>query len=158
RTSPPSPAETKPEPRAGQAAESTPEHKAPRKPVDISLNDIRRRLSLLPVGVDSSYQIISPDGKSVLLIASAANEQNLYVFPLEDQPRDRPVARQLTSTPGQKSYAQFSPDAKEVFYLEQGRVFSIPLDTRQAKPVSITAEMDVDFSAEKLEVFREAWT
>src|SRR5262249_10314248 len=116
------------------------------------------RLSMLPVGVDTSYQTMSPDGKSVLVVANAAGEQNLYLFPLEDQPRDRPVSRQLTSTPGQKSNPCFSPDAKEVFYLEQGRVFSIPVDTRQPKQVNITVELDADFAAEKLEVFREAWT
>ncbi len=32
------------------------------------------------------------------------------------------VARQLTSTPGFKQGAQFSPDAKEVYYLENGRI------------------------------------
>src|SRR5262249_10476248 len=158
RTIPSSP-EPKPEPAAGKPPESSSEQKQPsRKPVEISFEDIRRRLSMLPVGVDTSYQTISPDGKSVLVIANAAGEQNLYIFPLEDQPRERPVSRQLTSTPGQKSHANFSPDGKEVFYLEQGRVFSMPVDTRQAKQINVTAEMDVDFSTEKLEVFREAWT
>jgi C-terminal processing protease CtpA/Prc len=113
---------------------------------------------MLPVGVDTSYQTISPDGKSVLVVANAAGEQNLYVFPLEDQSRERPVSRQLTSTPGQKSNPFFSPDGKEIVYLEQGKVFSMPLDTRQARQINVTAEIDVDFSAEKLEVFHEAWT
>ena len=155
----PLPAETKPETRAGQPPEPPAEPKtAPHKPVEISFDDVRRRLTMLPVGVDTSYQTISPDGKSVLVVANAAGEQNLYVFPLEDQPRERPVARQLTSTAGQKSHPYFSPDGKEVFYLEQGRVFSMPVDTRQARQINITAEIDVDFSAEKLEVFHEAWT
>jgi Tol biopolymer transport system component/C-terminal processing protease CtpA/Prc len=158
RTTPP-PVEPKPESYPGQPPETATDQKAPaRKPVEINFDEIRRRLSLLPVGVDTSGQTISADGKFVLLNATAAGEQNLYVFPLEDQPRERPVSRQLTSTPGPKSSARFSPDGKEVLYLEQGRVFSMPIDTRQPKPIAITAEMDVDFSAEKMEVFREGWT
>src|SRR6185503_9229230 len=68
------------------------------------------------------------------------------------------VARQLTSTPGGKRSAQFTPDSKEVFYLEQGRINAIPLDTRQARALAVTAEMDVDFAREKTEAFRQAWT
>ncbi len=76
---------------------------------------IRRRLTLLPVNVDVGYQAINPDGKSVLLIAGAAGQQNLYVYPLDELSRDEPVARQLTSTSGNKGDAQWSPDGKEVF-------------------------------------------
>jgi hypothetical protein len=68
------------------------------------------------------------------------------------------VARQVTSTPGAKTNAQFSPDGKELFYLEQGRIALLPLDTRVSRPVAVTAEMDVDFEQEKSEVFQEAWT
>jgi tricorn protease len=47
---------------------------------------------------------------------------------------------------------------KEVFSLEQGRLMIATLETRQSKPVALTAEMDVDFSQERQEVFHEAWT
>ena len=68
------------------------------------------------------------------------------------------MARQLTSTAGAKTDAQFTPDSNEVFYLEQGRITVIPIETRQARAVAVTAEMDVDFAHEKMEVFRQAWT
>ncbi|HEX3557864.1 MAG TPA: DPP IV N-terminal domain-containing protein [Pyrinomonadaceae bacterium] len=128
------------------------------KPVEIVFDGIRRRLSLLPVGVDVIYQTVSPDGKNVLMIASAVNQTNLYVFPLEELPREPAVTRQLTSTPGFKTDAQFSPDGKEVFYLENGRIQVAPLDPRQpAHPLAVAAEMDVDFAREKLEVFEQGW-
>src|SRR5262249_20437084 len=53
---------------------------------------------------------------------------------------------------------QFTPDGREIYYLEQGRVNVVPLDSRQPRALNVTAEMDVDFSKEKMEVFREAWT
>lgn len=123
----------------------------------IVFDDIRQRLSLLPVGVDVDAHSISKDGKTLLLVATVAGQQNLYTYSLDDLGRDQSVARQLTSTPGNKSNAQFSPDGKEVFYLDQGRIQSIMLDRREAKPLAVTAEMDVDFGDEKIQVFRQAW-
>jgi hypothetical protein len=104
------------------------------------------------------YQTISPDGKWVLMIAAVANQLNLYVYPLDELSKDPFVARQLTSTAGGKSQAQFSPDSKEVYYLEQGHISIIPLENRQTRPLAVAAEMDVDFAREKLEVFQQAWT
>ncbi|HKG15439.1 MAG TPA: S41 family peptidase, partial [Pyrinomonadaceae bacterium] len=128
------------------------------KPVEIVFEGIRRRLSLLPVGVDVFYQAISPDGKYVMMIAGAVNQTNIYLFPLEELSREPAVARQLTSTQGFKTDAQFSPDSKEVFYIENGRIQVAPLDQRQpSRTLAVAAEMDVDFAREKLEVFRQGW-
>jgi tricorn protease len=134
------------------------EKKQPPKPVEIVFEDIKNRLSLLPVGVDAGYQEISPDGKWLLMIAGAAGQQNLYTYSLDELARVRPVARQLTSTPGFKRHAQFSPDGKEVFYIEQGRINVVAVDNRAVHPVAVNAEMDVDFAREKMEVFNQAWS
>ena len=123
----------------------------------IVFDEIRQRLSLLPLGVDVDAHSISKDGKTLLLTATVAGQENLYTYSLDELGREQSVARQLTSTPGSKSGAQFSPDGKEIFYVEQGRIQSIALDRREPKPLSITAEMDVDFSDEKVQVFRQAW-
>jgi tricorn protease len=164
RTPPRQPPTTEPLPTPTPAptpvASPTPEAR-PRptpKPVEINFDQIRRRLSLLPVGIDLRYQTISPDGKWVLMIAGVAGQVNLYIYPLDELSRDPFVSRQLTSTAGFKSNAQFSPDSKEVYYLEQGRINIIPVESRQARPLAVAAEMDVDFSREKLEVFQQAWT
>lgn len=128
------------------------------KPVQITFENIRQRLSLLPVGVDVSYARISPDGKTALLIGVAAGQQNLYTYSLDELAREPAIARQLTSTPGNKSDAQWSPDGKEVFYIEQGRINVVPIETRTPRPVAVSAEMDVDFNREKVEVFAQAWS
>jgi tricorn protease len=128
------------------------------KNVQIVFDDIRRRLTLLPTGVDAGSQRISPDGKTLLLIARAAGQQNLYPFSIDELSREPAVARQLTSTPGAKSDAQFTPDGKEVFYLEQGRVSAMTVESRQARRVAVSAEMDVDFAREKMEVFHQVWS
>jgi Tol biopolymer transport system component/C-terminal processing protease CtpA/Prc len=130
--------------------------KAP-KPVEIAFDGIRQRTSLLPVGVDAGDQVISPDGKWVVLIATAAGQSNLWVYPLDELAKEDPVARQLTSTPGDKADPAFSPDGKEVFYLDQGRIQVVPLDGRP-RPLAVTAERDIDFDEETGAVYTQAWT
>jgi C-terminal processing protease CtpA/Prc len=128
------------------------------RPVDIVYDDIRRRASALPVGVDVARQEISPDGNWLLLTASAAGQQNLYVFPVDELSKEPAVARQLTSTPGAKRSAHFTSDSKEVYFLDRGRPFNVTLEKREPKAIAVAAELDVDFSREKIEAFRQAWT
>ncbi|MFI5229254.1 MAG: DPP IV N-terminal domain-containing protein, partial [Gemmatimonadales bacterium] len=98
---------------------------AGRQPTRIVFDDIRRRLSFLPLGVNVRSVAISRDGKTLLVSASAAGQANLYTYSLDELSAEPPVARQLTSTPGGKSNAQFSPDGKEVYFLENGRIRAI---------------------------------
>lgn len=158
RTQPAQQNQAQPSAQENQSSETKSDEKKPTtKAVEIVFDGIRQRLNLLPVGVDVNSLTISPDGKTLLMTASAEGQANLYTWSLDELARERPVARQLTSTPGFKSDAQFSPDSKQVYYLEQGRISVIPIDTRQPRPLSTTAELDVDFNQEKMEVFRQAW-
>ncbi len=127
-------------------------------PVQIVFEGIRSRLTRLQLGLDANDQAISPDGKTLLFVASTGGQENLYTYSLDELATTPAVPRQLTSTAGRKSRAQFSPDGKEVFYLENGRINVIPVDTRVAKPLAVTAEVDVDFDLEKKEVFTQAWS
>ena len=148
----PAPAE-KPAPRDTVAISSPKSRSA----TTITFDGIRQRLSMLPVGVDVDQQSISKDGKTLLLVATVAGRQNLYTYSLDETSAERPIARQLTTTPGQKSNAQFTADGKDVFYLEQGKIQSISLEKREPKPIAVTAELDVDFATEKLQMFSQAW-
>ena len=131
---------------------------SPPKPVKIDWDGIRDRVSLIPSGLDSDSAIISPDGKSLLATAEVAGQQNLYLYSLDELAKEPPVARQLTSTPGSKDNPQFSPDGKEVYFLDDGQIQIVPVDTRQPRPLGVSAEMDVNFAREKMEMFDESWT
>ncbi len=153
-TTPTAPERTTPKDTlAGTTSKKAPSSEA----TTIVFDGIRQRLSLLSVGVDVESHSISKDGKTLLLVATVAGRQNLYTYSLDESGSERAVARQLTSTAGTKNNAQFTADGKEVFYLEQGKIQSVSLDKREPKPVAVTAEVDVDFATEKLEVFRQAW-
>jgi Tol biopolymer transport system component len=150
------PSDLKETPKTPQTRQASPVKSV--KSVDIVYEDIRRRARALPVGIDVGRVEISPDGNTLLLTASAARQQNLYVYPLDELSKEPAVARQLTSTAGAKGSAHFTPDSKEVVYLDRGRVFNVSLEKREPKAIAVTAELDVDFSREKLEAFHEAWT
>ena len=126
--------------------------------VEIVFDDIRRRATVVPVGVDVGGQLISPDGKSVLLEAVVADQPNLYLYSLDELAREPAVARQITSTPGGKGEVQFSPDGKEIWYLQQGRIQVTTVESRATRPLAVRAELDVDFASDKQAVFAQAWS
>jgi Tol biopolymer transport system component/C-terminal processing protease CtpA/Prc len=151
---PPAPSPTPPPDPADTPAASKPAESGTR----IVFDDIRQRLSLLPVGIDAGSQRLSPDGKTLLILGRAAGQQNLYTFSIDELSREPAVARQLTSTPGAKADAVFTPDGKEVYLLEQGRITIVTVENRNTRRLNVTAEMDVDFAAEKMQVFEQAWS
>ncbi|HUF22504.1 MAG TPA: S41 family peptidase [Vicinamibacterales bacterium] len=159
RPAPREPGDTPPpaDPAAAPPADPKTEKPAPPKPVEPVFEDIRRRISLVDTGLDVSSHAISPDGKSAVLVAGAAGQQNLYLYPLDELATSR-VARQLTTTAAGKSSPQFSPDGREIFYFEGGRINIVNVEQRTSRPVNVTAEMTVNFEEEKHEVFRQAWT
>jgi tricorn protease len=145
------------EAKGPDAKEGAAEAKKTPEPVKIVFEGIRDRLTLLPLGLSAETPVISPDGKTLLFSAHSANQLGLYTYSLDELEKEPPVARQLTSTPGDKSDYVFTPDSKSVFYLEKGMVKSITLETRAPKTIEVSAEMQIDFDVEKKVVFEEAW-
>lgn len=130
----------------------------PRRAADIVFDGIRERMTLLFTGVDVNSERVSPDGKMLLLDASAAGQQNLYALSIDELSTGPNIARQLTATAGRKSDEQFSPDGQSIYFLENGRIFTVPVDGRTAaRPIAISAEMDLDFERDKGEMFSQAW-
>jgi Tol biopolymer transport system component/C-terminal processing protease CtpA/Prc len=130
---------------------------ARRSPVTIDFGAIRTRLSLLQTGLDVQEIAPSPDGRQLLLVAAAAGQTNLWLWPLDELAPGEPVARQLTSTSGGKSDAQWSPDGREVYFREGGRPNAVTVDSRAVRPIVVAAELEVDFAREKDVVFAQAW-
>ena len=137
--------------------------KRPALDVKIITEGIRQRASLLPLDVSVNDIEISKDGNTLLVSAGS----NLYTYSLNDLAAEAPTLRPLTTSSetgggggrglGGRSDAQFSADGKEVYYLSQGRIESISIDSKSVKPLTVTAEMDIDFNKEKLAIFEQAW-
>jgi Tol biopolymer transport system component len=124
----------------------------------IDFAGIRERLSFLDTGLDVGGVVATPDGKTLVLTANAASEQNLYAFSVDDASDEPPVARQLTSTLGEKSNAALTPDGKTLFFLQAGSIFGVGLDGTKLKRAAVAAEFDVDFVREKGLIFAQAWS
>ena len=152
-------------------AESKPSTKPDKKPepVKIVFEGIRNRVTLLPLGLSAEAPVISPDGKTLVFIATAADQPNLYSYSLDELAREPAVAHQLTTTAGSKSSYRFTPDSKELYYLQGGSgaggrfnpggtVHVLTLESHVSKPVAIDASMDVDFDREKEVIFQELWS
>ena len=141
----------------GAPAETRPSRRPP-APTNVVFEDIRRRSTLLPLGVDVNTQSLSPDGKTLLVVGSAANQSNLYTYSVDDAAAETPVLRQITSTATGKGQAQWSPDGKEIWFVEGGRISVVNVDTRVVRTVPYSAELDVDWSDQKMEVFDQGWS
>ena len=144
----------------GAEAKPTEEKPAPEpvRPTTIVFDGLRDRATSVPVGLDASSPLISPDGKTMAFLASSAGQQNIYTYNLDELATDPPVPQQITSTAKPKRDLAFSPDGKTLFYLEGGKPMSTPLDTPKPKAIAVDASLDVDFDKEKQVVFDEAWS
>ncbi len=145
-----------PTPQASPSPIASPTPAEDAKSNEIVFENIRQRLSLLRPGVNVNGQTISPDGKTLLILASAENQFNLYTIPLDELATDQ-SAKQITSTANFKSDAQFSPDSKEVYYIENGRVNIVTLERRETRALALNLEMNVNFAQEKMETFKQGW-
>ena len=146
----------------------------PAEPTKIVFEDIRERLTLLPLGeLGVQSPVISPDGKTLAFLAEIAGQQNIYTYSLDELTREPATPRQLTSDPGSKSEIAWLPDSTGIYYLQGsgGRgtepagsgtggagVRVVMLATRVPRPVPLTASLEVDFDEEKMVVFDEAWS
>jgi tricorn protease len=130
----------------------------PVTPTTIVFDGLRDRATAVPVGLDASSPLISPDGKTMAFLASSAGQENIYTYNLDELASDPPVPQQITSTAKPKRDLAFSPDGKTLFYLEGGKPMSTPLDTPKPKAIAVDASLDVDFDKEKQVVFDEAWS
>jgi Tol biopolymer transport system component/C-terminal processing protease CtpA/Prc len=145
-------------PSAEPAASPRP-HPAPAaKHTMIDFNGIEQRIALLATGLDVGDVRVTPDGKTLVLVADAANQENLYTFNIDETSDEPPVAHQITNSLGSKADLTISPDGRDAYYLDSGRVAYVPLAGGAAHPVAVSAALDVDFNAEKRLLLHQAWS
>ena len=129
----------------------------PANPAKIVWDGLRERTTVLPLGLNAAAPVISPDGKTLLFIASERGQDNLYSYNLDELADEPPVPKQISASAKPKRDIALPADGKTVFYLDGQQVISTPIDTPKPKVVAVAGDMDVDFSKEKRVVFDEAW-
>ncbi|MGE0493083.1 MAG: DPP IV N-terminal domain-containing protein [Vulcanimicrobiota bacterium] len=139
------------------AALFKPEEAASKEPltVEIDFAGVRERQRVGNLPIDIQSQTISPDGKLALLHGLSGGQSNLFLLPLEGDHRE---LVQLTSSPGWKQDAQFSPDQKQVYYRENGVIKTVSVEDRSTRTLDLSATIEVDFAKEKQAAFEQAWS
>ncbi|RRR69061.1 MAG: hypothetical protein EI684_16630 [Candidatus Viridilinea halotolerans] len=107
--------------------------------------------------MNATAAAISANSKDLLFTAVVAGKVNIWALPL-DEPRAEQPPRQLTASESSKYAVQFTPDSRAFFYLEDGviTVRKFPAGNEPVR-VNVRADVTVDFHAEKLQIFNEAW-
>jgi tricorn protease len=146
--------QTKPEEKP---AETKPAEKKPVN-IEIELAGIRDRARLFPIAHDAGEVAVSPDGKWIAFIGDVGDDEQVYVYSIDELASEPAAPKQLSSSGGAKRSLQFSSDSKEVWYLDGGKVAAATIDPAKARTIGVTAEMDVDFAREKEEAFTQAYT
>ncbi|WP_296599933.1 S41 family peptidase [Phenylobacterium sp.] len=148
------------EPKAEDAAASNdaPAAKGKTPVVRIVFEGIRERATFIPLGGSAEEPVISPDGKTLVYRARQGDQQNLFSYSLDELAKEPPAPAQLTGGRRPKRDYAFSPDSKQVYYLDGGRVSATPVESPKPKFIDVTGEMVVRFDAEKQVVFDEAWS
>jgi tricorn protease len=139
-------------------AETTPA-KGKVAPVRIVFEGIRERATFIPLGgVSVDEPVISADGKTLVYRGRGGDQQNLFSYSLDELAKEPAAPQQLTGGRRPKRDYAFSPDSKQLYYLDGGRVSATPIETPKPRFIDVTAEMVVRFEAEKQVVFDQAWS
>jgi tricorn protease len=127
---------------------------APRA-TEIVWDGLRQRASIVTTGF--SLADLSPDGKTLLLLGQFAGPPAVYTLSIDPLAGDPPAPRQITTSGGGKQSVRYSTDAKEIWFVEAGRITAVGVESRVARAVPFRAELDVDASTERLAAFAEGW-
>lgn len=139
--------------RAGGAAANAPK---PVPTVVVMFDDIRLRSSVINTrGLDIGSMAISPDGKTLVFTGSAGGQQQIYATSLDELSREIGL-RAITTSNGNKNSMQFSPDSREVWYLDGGRIVATGVENRQSRTIATSAETDASFDDQKRAMFDQA--
>ncbi len=127
------------------------------KALEIVFEGIERRMRFLtPTQMNARGQCISADSRDLIFSAMVAGKFNLWAMPL-DEPRRDQAPRQLTTNPGFKGAAQFAPDGKSFFFLDNSQIVQRKYPKGEQNALPLMAEVIVNFNQEKLQIFEESW-
>ncbi len=157
-------AETEDETPDGESGdeEQKDDEEAEPEPVRIDTDGIKHRVRFLTdPKAGASAMRIRPDSKTLVYRASHTGQTNLWSLSLEEGKGGEPP-KQLTSSAGSKGAVRFVKDGKRFYFLESGRIHSSGMDEAggrdgDPKALNVRAEVEIDFHAEKMQAFDEAW-
>ncbi len=146
-------------PESGKSEADADKEKKEEVKVEIVAERIKDRIRRLVDFTDSSRVAgLSPDGKKLLFTNYVSGRTTLWITGADpDGPRQSLLAKPLLESSRGIGNIQFDKSGDSIWLLDGGSIKTLPLKGDSAKPYAMRAEMEIDFHAEKLQVFREAW-
>ncbi len=127
------------------------------KSVEIIFEGIERRLRFVtPLSMETDALCISPDSRDLIFNAAVGGKWNLWTVPLDEPRQDQPP-RQLTFSTSRKSAAQFAPEGKSFYFLDNGQIIIRKFPSGDQTAMSVYADVTIDFNQDKRQMFDESW-
>jgi Tol biopolymer transport system component/C-terminal processing protease CtpA/Prc len=114
--------------------------------VQIEFDDLSRRIRKLAHQAPQSDLTVTPDGQIVFLC-----ENDIWAVGYDGKD-----LRRLT-TGGGKSALRLSREGRRAFFMQNGELFTMPLDSKMAEKVTFMAEWERDLRAERQAAFDQFW-
>lgn len=137
----------------GKKAREADKEKVVVKIVSAGIKDRIRRLAAFHE--NSRLSAITPDSKKILFANSSS--RNYILWSVSADPSDDKPAKLLLENRSFPAFIQFTKDGKTLWLLQGGTLKTMSLQGGSAKPHAIRAQMEINFHAEKLQSYREAW-
>lgn len=129
-----------------------PEEKKKEEKLVIVTERIKERLNRMVAFVENpNFVAITPDSKSFLFTSGTATDNVLWKANIDGSGKVQQIGT------GRFGQVQFAKDKSTMWYLSGGTIMKLPINGGSPAPVSVKAEMEIDFNQEKLVAFRQAW-
>lgn len=131
------------------------EEKEEKIEVKIDFKNIEKRVKRVTEIInDQTYPVLTPDGKTFVFVSDILGKKDIWSLPTEEEEKK---LTQLTTTQTEKTHLMVTPDSKEVYYLSQGKIYSVNLTDKKVSPLDFSAKLDVDYPKEREQIFCESW-
>jgi tricorn protease len=121
-------------------------------------NEAKRlfRAEILPVGVPVYYQhSFAAGGSRVVFLGRGPAGDEVFSYALDPSAQR---LRQLSASPGLKrGLTVVSGRSEEIWFLQDGRIRVLNLETGKEQELTVKAEVDAEFADDKTAMFLESW-
>lgn len=123
-------------------------------PVQVDFDNITaRRHQSFSLAGSSEWPVLTPDSKQFIFVSSLLGKSEIWSVNTEEKPE----LTQLTQSGKGKSFLSVTSDGKHAYFLEDGQVKSLDLDSKKLATLEFAPTLEVDLVANNKQRFNEAW-
>ena len=125
------------------------------KPIKIDFDKIHERVvQVTNFTGDESDLVISKDGETFYYTTASSNAKGRDLYSIKWDGKD---LKEITKGGSNPSGVSMDKDGKYLYYSRQGALARIDIKSSASESLPFVAKMKVDYTAERTQVFEEAW-